>query len=509
MTDSPSHDRWSFLFAPVDIAGLCVFRLSFGLIMAAWAADYLLSGRVGALYVAPRFHFTYTFFDWIHPWPGPGMYFHFVALFVLALCIAAGFFYRIASVLFAVGFTYFFLLERTNYQNQYYLLLLLSWCLPLLPLERLLSLDAVQRPKVRGGTAPAWALWLVRFHVALPYVFGGVAKFDADWLSGAPLRQFLETHAASPVIGPLVHDERFVTALVWGGLVFDLAIVPLLLWKPSRIPAYAACVCFHVANSFLFRIHVFPWFMIFASTIFFDPSWPHRRPGLFGSAAEPAIEPTPRIVPLQTGERALSCRARWGVALAGVYCLFHILWPLRHHLYPGHTGWTERGHLFSWRMMLRGKISGVRYYLTDTQTGATWHPNLRGVINADQAGKFSRDPEMVLDLAHYLARDYRRRNGRDVEVRALVLTSLNGRKPELLIDPSVDLAQEPRGLSMRPWIMPQTEPLPERPWNVPLVEWERHVELPPLPVVRQPVRVYQNLPASRSRSGDRPALAGR
>jgi hypothetical protein len=94
--------------------------------------------------------------------------------------------------------------------------------------------------------------------------------------------------------------------------------------------------------------------------------------------------------------------------------------------------------------------------------------------------RFGRDPEMILHLAHLLAAEYRRETGRDVEVRALVLTSLNGRKPELLIDPNVDLAKEPRGFHARPWIMPQTEPLRDIAWSVPMLKWEQYVEIPPL-----------------------------
>jgi hypothetical protein len=156
---------------------------------------------------------------------------------------------------------------------------------------------------------------------------------------------------------------------------------------------------------------------------------------------------------------------------------------LRHYLYPGDASWTERGHYFAWRMMLRGKMAGVRYYLTDRETKGTFNVDLRQYINVDAAGRFSRDPEMILDLAHFLAHDYRRQTDHDVEVRALVLTSLNGRKPQLFIDPNVDLAKEPRGFYHRKWIMPQTEPLRKEPWSVPLVEWEKHVDLPPLPQV--------------------------
>jgi vitamin K-dependent gamma-carboxylase len=101
----------------------------------------------------------------------------------------------------------------------------------------------------------------------------------------------------------------------------------------------------------------------------------------------------------------------------------------------------------------------------------------------DQAGRFARDPELILQLAHFLASEHRRQTGRDVEVCALVLTSLNGRKPELFLDPSVNLAGEPRGFYHRPGVQPQNELLRDEPWSVPLLEWERHVELPPLPIV--------------------------
>src|SRR5918995_6810810 len=80
----------SHLLAPVDIASLVFFRIGFGSLMAWWAWDYLASGRVAYYYIQPRFHFTYYLFDWVRPWPGAGMYFHFLALILLALCIAAG-----------------------------------------------------------------------------------------------------------------------------------------------------------------------------------------------------------------------------------------------------------------------------------------------------------------------------------------------------------------------------------------------------------------------------------
>lgn len=467
------------LLAPVDAASLAVFRIGFGLIMAWWCFDELRSGRVRELYIVPRFHFTYHPFDFVHPWPGNGMYVVFVALGLLAACISFGFLYRLASVLFAVGFTYFFLLERTNYQNHYYLIALLSWLLTFLPLNRFVSLDVLGELVRPSSTISTWSLWLMRFHVALPYVFGGLAKFHPDWFAGEPLRTHLAIVASNsriPLIGPLLTSEVAVNTFVWGGLLFDLAIVPLLLWRPTRTLAYAACVLFHLMNATLFNIHVFPWLMIFATTVFFEPNWPRRLLG-----AQPLALASPTLKSWKSiGPRACSL----GIVLL-IYCTFHVVWPLRHFLYAGDALWTERGHFFSWRMMLRGKVSALRYYVTDPETGETKIASLRPYLNLDQVSKFSRDPEMILQLAHFLAEEHRTHTGQSVEVRALALTSLNGRKPQLLIDPNVDLAKEPLGFHHRPWIMPLTEPLRPVAWSVPMLEWERHVTIPRRPFLHE------------------------
>ncbi len=472
---------------PIDAASLAVFRIGFGLLMAWWATDYLLTGRVRDLYVVPTFHFTYEPFAFVRPWPGVGMMWHFAGLALLGLAIAAGLWYRLASTLFAVGFLYVFLVERTNYQNHYYLICLISGCLPLLPLNRLWAMDAADGRVVASETVPAWCLWVARAHLAVPYFYGGIAKLHPDWFAGEPMRAHLALSTWVPVVGPYLTQEWLVQGFIWGGLLFDLLIVPLLLWRPTRWAAYGLCAVFHLTNAVLFHIHVFPWFMLFATLLFFEPDWPRRL-----------LRQSPITIPVgQTATwTSLSTLQRWTVVGAMLYGGFHLVWPLRHYAYPGDAAWTEQGHWFAWRMMLRAKTSAVRYYMTDAATGVTWVPDLRPYLSGDQVGKFGRSPEMILQLAQHLAGEYRRETGREAEVRALVLTSLNGRKPQLLIDPQVDLAREPRGFQPRPWIMPLTEPLRTPAWSEPLTEWERLVELPPLPVVTMPTTTRMATPTS-------------
>lgn len=471
------------LFEPVDAASLTLFRIGFGAIAVWWAIDYLFRGRMHAVYVAPQFHFTYYGFDWVQPWPGGGMYLHFIALTLFAFCIAAGLLYRWFACLFALGVTYVFLLDRTNYQNHYYLLVLVSWMMVLLPLNRMWSLDAINGRVRSSQSVPRWALWLAQFHVGVPYLFGGLAKFEVDWFAGAPLRQTLQAHDWWPIVGPWFHYEAVVQLFIWGGLLFDLLVVPMLLWRPTRIPAYLLCVFFHLMNSQLFSIHIFPWLMILATTLFFEPDWP-RKIFRLPPARIPAAVPV-SWASLSQGSRAC-------VLLACLYCTFHCTWPFRHYLYPGRASWTEQGHFFAWRMMLRGKTVALRFYVTDPQTGQTQIPDLRPILSPVQVGVFARDPEMILHLAHYIADLYRNEAELEVEVRALVLTSLNGRKPQLQIDPNVDLAKQPRGFHQRPWIMPEKEPLPAHPWSLPIDQWEQVLDLPPLEFLPQSTSLSAN-----------------
>lgn len=498
--------RWMrFLFTPVDGASVVVFRIGFGLVMVWLGIDYLVAGRAYELYVKPDFHFTYYGFDWVQPFSLNGMKLFFVAMSVLGLFVAGGLLYRVTTPSLALLFTYFLLLDRTNYQNHYYLLMLLGWLMVFIPAHRLWSIDSILWPSLRSESIAAWSVWLLRFHVGLPYFFGGVAKLNHDWFAGAPLRQMLASRSDLPFIGPWLTLESVVQVFIWGGALFDLLVVPLLIWKRTRSLAYLICLAFHLINSMVFdSIHVFPWFMIVATTIFFSPDWP--RPsldrllkigrGLRGNpeiSAESALNEVP-VSRLEMGVRpaeatlnqahsaedpcAWMFRRRFAaMGFAGLCCLFHLAWPLVHFLEEGDTSWTERGHHFSWRMMLRGKTSGFRYLVTDPQTGLSWNPDVRKWITPDQEIRFVRDPEMILHLAHFISEDYLKLTGREFEVRALVLTSLNGRKPQLLIDPTVDLSKEPRGYYQRSWIRPLTEPLRKDPWMIPPSQWERLIDV--------------------------------
>src|SRR5262249_40969840 len=148
-------------------------------------------GWVDEFYVVPRFHFTWELFPWIAPLPAAWMHALFAALAILACAIAVGFHTRVAAALFGIGFTYVQLIDKTTYLNHYYLVSLLSLLLVVVPSDRVWSVDAWRHPlyPFRARTVPAWSVNLLRFQLAVVYVFAGLAKISGDWLLHAqPLR---------------------------------------------------------------------------------------------------------------------------------------------------------------------------------------------------------------------------------------------------------------------------------------------------------------------------------
>jgi vitamin K-dependent gamma-carboxylase len=447
------------LFAPVDIASVVFLRVAFGAIMLWEVYRHFSYGWIARYYIEPTVFYTFYGFGWVRPWPGAGMYLHFYALGILAACIMLGFCYRAAAALFFLGFTYVFLLDQTEYLNHFYLICLMSFLLVFVPAHRALSVDAWLRPRLRSNWAPAWVLWLLRAQIGVVYFFGGVAKLNSDWLRGEPMRTWLARGAKIPVYGFVFTQEWTVYLFVFGGLLLDLCVVPLLLWKRTRPFAFAAAVAFHLVNASIFQIGIFPWFMLAATLLFFPPGLPRRFVhALLYPADVPYQPPTFSGAAVPLG--GLSPRRRALVALLAVYMALQVLLPLRHFLYPGDVSWTEEGHHFSWHMKLRDKDATAVFTLHDPASGRTWTVDLRQCHNR-QCDKIAGQPDMIIQFAHHLAEEKRREGYPEIEVRALVLASLNGRRAQLLVDPAVDLAKARRSMWPASWIVPLTEPLPE------------------------------------------------
>ena len=255
----------------VDNTFLIYFRITFGFLLVWATMKYFHQDLIWTCFQEPRILFTFRGFEFVRPLPGYGMQALFLTIAISAACIMVGFRYRIATSVFFISFTYMFLLDQSWYLNHYYLVCLVAFLLQFMPAEQAFSIDALRSKEIRFDTTPRWVLWLLRLQFSIPYFFGGLAKLNPDWLRGEPMRTWLAAKTDFPVVGQFFTEPWCVGMFSYGGILFDLLVVPLLLWKRTRIPALVFCVMFHTMNHFLFKIGIFPWLMLIVTFMLFPP----------------------------------------------------------------------------------------------------------------------------------------------------------------------------------------------------------------------------------------------
>ncbi len=431
---------------PVDASSVAFFRIAFGVVALIAIVRFFAYGWIDQLYVDPLHHFSYVGFEWVRAWPAPWMHLHFGALGLLAAAIILGWRTRASLILFAVGFTYIELIDKTTYLNHYYFISLAALLLAFMPHDRAWSLDA--RRSGGSGWTPIWTVWALRVQIALVYCFAGFAKLNHDWIvNAAPLRFWLPQHAHLPIVGPLLDETWVAYALSWAGAAFDLSIVAWMLWGRSRPLAFVVLVVFHLITGQLFMIGVFPYMMIAASLVFFSPDWPRRWLSRLRRQSWSADARVAR--PTLSVERSWIARIAVLIAL-GVLAV-QIVVPLRHYLYPGSVQWNEEGYRFSWRVLLTEKVGHVEYRVTD-EDGRTWIELPAEYLSPLQAERMTTQPDLILVTAHFI-RDRHADRERAVEVRADVHVSVNGRPVQRLIDPTINLAAEAQGIAAKSWVL--------------------------------------------------------
>lgn len=435
-----------WMFRPVDAASLAVFRVSFGLIMLWEVSRYFGKGWIEKNYVKPQWFFKYYGFEWIQPWPGDGMYWHFAILGVLAALVTVGLFYRFAAIGLFLAFTYIFLIDQNQYKNHFYFASLLAFLMAVAPAHRGYSLDAWLWPRLREATVPNWSVWSIRAQFEVMLLYAGIVKVNADWLRLEPMRMWMAAQPDFPLLGAYFAETWVVALAAYGAIALHLIGAPLLLFRKTRGWVFVSYVFFHGMNAAFFEIGIFPWLTLFGTLIFFDPDWPkqvwQRLRGLPERVAAVAVAP-----PVS--------RAHFGV-VAGFLALWfaaQVLVPLRHYAYPGDVAWNEEGHRFAWRMKLRQKrVTEAVFEVTDPATNRRWQVDITKY-------KMRMHPDMILQWAYKLEQLWQDLEGvEDPEVRARVMISLNGRLPALLVDPNRDLTKIERNLWHADWILPLDQP---------------------------------------------------
>ncbi|MEZ4934839.1 MAG: HTTM domain-containing protein [Saprospiraceae bacterium] len=456
------------LFQPVDIAPLVFFRVIFGILgfadmMGVWTYYHLYKG-----YFNPdNFQFKYMGFEWVPVLPEPFMSLFFLTAMTAAVFIVIGKNYRISTLVFAICFTWQFFLEKALYLNHGYLFTWICWIMIFLPANRQWSYDVVKKPELKSDTIERWSLWILPFLMGVVYFYGGIAKINSDWLNGNPLDIWLRNVKDMPLLGSVWSHKITPYIMAWSGMLLDLTAAFFLLFKNTRKWILGFILFFHLTNTLIFQIGIFPWLSICLSLLYFPPSdfrkwfsiiknkikklekvesWWERI-----SPSQAISDNNSKLIPPAYPKKAV-------LISLFLILLVHLTLPLRHHFFKGNVAWTEEGHRYSWRMMLRSKRGYGDFKIKNTDTNEIIKIKESDYLTDRQREKLFTHPDMIWQFAQHLKKTWQEKGEENIEIYADIKVRLNGRNSQVYIDPETDLSKvDWHFFKTTEWVMPFLE----------------------------------------------------
>jgi len=433
-------NKW--LFTQIDNSALVVFRIIFGLLIALEAIGTIFTGWVHNSLIEPQETFNFIGFDLLQPLPGNGMLYYYALMGFFGILVMVGYKYRISIIAYTIMWAGVYLMQKSSYNNHYYLLMLLCIIMSFLPANRFAAIDSRNNPSLRSISMPRWVWLVIVFQMWIVYTYAAVAKLYPDWLNVNFPSVLMKSKEHYWLVGEFLQQQWVHYSIASFGLLFDLLIIPLLLWRKTRIFAFVAAVFFHLFNSFIFHIGIFPYLAL-AFTLFFFPSekinkWFLRNKKEYYNLNE-IIIPSFRK-PL--------------LVLLSIWFIVQITLPLRHHFFKDNVLWTEEGHRLSWRMMLRSKSGRCDFKVVEAGSRDTICVDKNHYLSKKQLGSINSKPDLIWQFAQRLKREYAY-EGKNVQVFVNAKVSVNGRPYQQFIDPKVDLAGEKwHHFKHHHWILP-------------------------------------------------------
>nr|XP_022319496.1 vitamin K-dependent gamma-carboxylase-like [Crassostrea virginica]XP_022319497.1 vitamin K-dependent gamma-carboxylase-like [Crassostrea virginica] len=452
-----------YLCRPTDPASLAILRIAFGILMMVdipqergMAHADVRWGRKDVC--------RFPLFSDLKVAPLEWMYIIYLIMFIGALGIALGLFYRISCLLFSIPYWYIILLDKTSWNNHSYLYGLLGILLMIVDGNRCWSLDGLISKSINNSHVPFWNYFICRTQIFLVYFLAGLKKLDQDWITGYSMQRLSRNWVFDPFRLLLTDDQIDLFIVHLGGLTIDMFGGILLLFDKTRPIALFLLASFHFMNSTMFSIGMFPYAMLATLPLFCAFDWPRkvipnltkffRLPVLTGTEIQSSshcIYSKEEIKPerhSQTDKVCVNSKTppptapslvhKLGVGFTLIHIAIQLFLPYSHGITKGYNNWTNGLYGYSWDMMVHSwTTQHIRLSYRDKITGKEGYldPN----AFADGAGRrWSSHGDMVVQYAHCVA-DILKNYNMSVELYFDIWKSMNKRFQQRMFDPRVNI----------------------------------------------------------------------
>ena len=414
----------SQLYKPIDNAPLIIFRIFFGLLLALESFGAVATGWVKRVFIDPEFTFSHIGLEWLQPLPGNGMYFYYIVMGILGISILLGYKYRISILAFTLLWSGVYFMQKSAYNNHYYLLILISLIMLFLPAHKYASLDAKKNPEIKSLSMPQWCSWVMIGQIAIMYFFAAVAKFYPDWLDGT-FPRLLFSHSPFESLKPLLDHHNFHLFIAYSGIAFDLLIIPLFLYQKTRTIAFVSALFFHLFNAIFLQIGIFPFFALTFIVFCYPPDFIRN---VF-------FKKKPQFEFAEVSYRSKPLLLWFFIP----YFIIQLILPVRHWFIPNDVLWTEDGHRLSWRMMLRSRNAITHFRIIDKETNKLIEYNYKKRLTQKQQNFVAANPDGIWQMAQIIKKEFEEK-GIKVAIYVDSQVSINNNPFQTFIDPQVDFA---------------------------------------------------------------------
>lgn len=439
------------LFEKTDNTKLTLFRIVFGVLVAIYCWGAMATGWVEQTFVEVPVTFNFIGFEWTYFLIGKTMYGVFALMGVLGLLITIGFLYRISSVLlwFLFGLTFF--MQKSNYTDYSYLMLWSCFFMAIVPANRYYSVDSALDLKKYSEVTDKWVILIFKIQVALYYFFSGIAKFSANWLEGDFMRislekaipQYAESHYFQWLV-PFLQNLELPSVLSLAVILFNIVVIPLLVFKPTRIIAVCLALVIHSILSFVVKVETFPSVLLAMMIFFFDTetirnwTFPFKGRGLI-----------PAKIKQRKYYRSIVTSSFAFLLLLQIYL------PLRHYLIPGEVEWTAEGARLAWRANTVHRTGQIEFKVELPPQYPPVKENLNETLPSHQAAMLAVQPDFIWQYVQRLKEKYQQKGYDSIRVYAIKSKiSLNGGAFLPYISATTNLAKQKWSyFGHQPWIL--------------------------------------------------------
>ncbi|KAG5894578.1 hypothetical protein JTB14_021558 [Gonioctena quinquepunctata] len=455
--DVSFEDIVNYMYQPTDPSSLGIIRFLFGLLMLIDLSEERGGSDIDIRWGDPKdCHFP------LFPiLTNPG--FPCICLAYFAMCLGAcgimlGYKFRISVFLFGIPYWYILLLDKSFWNNHSYLFGVVTILLMGSSANHFLSFDGYLDDSKRNKHVPYWNYFILKYQFFMLYFLAGLKKTDTEWLEGYSMTNLGNHWVFAPFRILLSSGQIDFIVVHWFGFLLDLTIGFWLLIEFTRPVAMLFCSCFHLMNSRLFSIGMFPYVCLATMPLFCKESWPRKIQSLF-TRENLEASPSPSCIypkgQMKNGDntelhREVNWKHKLVVTLLICHCGLQAFLPYSHFITKGYNNWTNGLYGYSWDMMVHSwDTILVVVKIVDNDTGKEHFLDADAWTHND---RWSKHADMCVQYAECLKKNHdsesreeaqlqpqRAFTPKNISVYVDVWCSLNKRFQQRMFDPQYDL----------------------------------------------------------------------